>query len=409
MKRANLILLLILLSSAIMAQTNYYDYTADETITYDNFSAEDTTWLVGSFSNNCYSSKIVDNSYEITSVCNNSNPGFWLNNVNIDTRKDFEIEARILFVNGEDNNSISLMWGRDTSANRFLYGFSGNGQYRISKYSGSWNQLKNWTVSYLVHKADYNKLTVRKIGYNYYFFLNEVLVHTSQFEPFFGQQIGFQGNQNTTMRVQNFKVSYLKYHSYYAAYQNTYAQNGNGQKKENTATYFNNGFALTLGLKMDRLNGVGKPGDKFDMGTGFSFESLFMFKDMSLGLFSFDYYSTYNVMPGTKTVCQFWTFYFFPMDWRINCIANSSNRFVMYVAPSIAPQLMSVDGTSGVDYSWIFAFGFGTQYAISEKYFLNFQVRPYLESGNQLRKNNAMAGGIEFKINIARFYSFNRW
>jgi hypothetical protein len=43
-----------------------------------------------------------------------------------------------------------------------------------------------------------------------YFFLNEHLVHTSDFYPFYGNQIGFQDNQNTTMRVSFLKVSYLR-------------------------------------------------------------------------------------------------------------------------------------------------------------------------------------------------------
>jgi len=416
MKRANFFLFLILLSTATFAQTNYNDYADEETITNDDFSTNKNKWLIGSFDHNCYSSKMDDNGLEITSNCTNSYPGFWLNIVKIDTKKDFEIEAKIMYVKGEDNNSLSLMWGRDTSAHRFIFGFSGNGQYIISKYNGNWVQLKNWTASSLVHNSDYNKLTVRKIGNKYYFFLNEVLVNTSEFEPFFGQQIGFQGNQNTTMRVNNFKVSYLKYNSTYsqnhAAYspdQTNYNQTWTEPKKTNTAQYFNGSFGVSMGIKIDGLNGTGTPGDQFDKGAGMSFESMFFFKKVSLGLFSFDFYSNNNKMPGSEVVCQFWTFYFIPLDWRFNIISNASNRFLIYVAPSIAPQIMSVEGASGIDYSWIYALGVGCQYAITEKYYLNFQIRPYLETGNQLRKDNTLPGGIEFKINIGGLFSLSRW
>ncbi len=103
-----------------------------------------------------------------------------------------------------------MVWGKNDNEYRFRFGISGNGQYRIDSYNGSWTNLKEWTISDLVNKSDYNKLTVRKIRAQYYFFLNEQLVHTSDFSSFFGNQIGFQDNQNTTMRANYVKVSYLK-------------------------------------------------------------------------------------------------------------------------------------------------------------------------------------------------------
>ena len=191
------------------AQTNYGDYLTSENIFSDDFSNNNVGWPTGLSANGCYSSKIENGAFEITSTCKEAYPSYWIPR-SVDLTRDFEIVAELLFVRGESNNSISLVWGKDDKYNGFHFGISGNGQYKISQFNGSWIILKDWTVSDLVHMTDYNKLTVRKIGTKYYFFLNEKLVLTSDFYPFSGNQVGFQDNQNTTMRAKYLKISYLR-------------------------------------------------------------------------------------------------------------------------------------------------------------------------------------------------------
>lgn len=157
----------------------------------------------------CYTGKIENGAFEITSSCKDIYPSYWVTRT-IDVTRDFEIEAKILFVKGETDNSISLVWGKDDNYHRFNFGISGNGKYKIFQYNGSWFNLKDWATSETVYKTGYNKLTVRKIDAKYYFFLNEQLVLTYDFYPFFGNQIGFQDNQNTTMRISYLNVSYIR-------------------------------------------------------------------------------------------------------------------------------------------------------------------------------------------------------
>jgi hypothetical protein len=190
------------------AQNQYEDYGTSEVIFNDDFSNNNNNWSIGLSADSCYNSKIENGAFDITSTCQGTHPMYWITQT-IDIKRDFEIEAELLYVQGENDNAISLVWGKDDKNYRLRFGISGNGQYRINQYSGKWIDLKNWTISSLVRKSDYNKLTVRKIGEKYYFFLNEQLVHTSDFYSFFGSQIGFQGNQNSTMRVHYLKVSYL--------------------------------------------------------------------------------------------------------------------------------------------------------------------------------------------------------
>ena len=191
------------------AQTNYEDYKASETIFTDDFSTNNIGWVTGVSSDNCYNSKINDGAFEITSACKGIYPSYWMTRI-IDVTRDFEIEANILYVQGESDNGISLVWGKDDNYHRFNFEISGNGYFKIFQFNGNYINLKDWTVSDLIKKSDYNKLTVRKIAAQYFFYLNEKLVYSSDFYPFYGNQIGFQDNQNTTMRVDNLKVSYLK-------------------------------------------------------------------------------------------------------------------------------------------------------------------------------------------------------
>jgi hypothetical protein len=191
------------------AQTNYEDYLTSENIFTDDFSNNNNGWVTGLSANGCYSSKIENGAFEITSTCKDSYPIYWMPHV-IDVTRDFEIEAEILYIQGESNNAISLVWGENNNSYGFYFGISGNGQFRVFQFNGRWIILKDWTVSDLVHKTDYNKITVRKVDAKYYLFLNEKLVYSSDFYPFYGNQFGFQDNQNTTMRVKYLKVSYLK-------------------------------------------------------------------------------------------------------------------------------------------------------------------------------------------------------
>jgi len=190
------------------AQTNYEDYLNSENIFTDDFSNNNVGWPTGLSADSSYFSKIGNGAFDITSTRKGTNP-FYLITRTIDITRDFEIEAEILYVNGESDNALSLIWGKDVHDHRFNFGISGNGQYIIFQYNGTFLNLKGWTISDLVHKSDFNKITVRKAGSKYYFFLNEQLVLVSDFYPFYGNQFGFQDNQNTTMRVNYLKVSYL--------------------------------------------------------------------------------------------------------------------------------------------------------------------------------------------------------
>ncbi len=128
----------------------------------------------------------------------------------IDESKNFEIEASVAFHSGDNIQAFGLQWGKTAEEHKqFDFFVSGNGQYTIDKFTGEFTDYVPFKSSDLVKKDDYNKLTVRKIDDQYYFFLNENLVHQMPYEPFMGKNIGFQVGKKSSIRVDYIKVSEL--------------------------------------------------------------------------------------------------------------------------------------------------------------------------------------------------------
>ncbi len=125
----------------------------------------------------------------------------------IDQTKDFQIEMMLRYVSGEDNNFIGLAFGSVSNGDKHRFGIAADGHYTIDKRVGNdWVDLVAWTKSPLVKRYEWNKLTVRKVGQTYYYFLNETLVFQRPFEAFFGTQLGMYVNSNSTINIDYLEV-----------------------------------------------------------------------------------------------------------------------------------------------------------------------------------------------------------
>ncbi|NOU17827.1 MAG: caspase family protein [Bacteroidales bacterium] len=128
----------------------------------------------------------------------------------INPNSDFEIEASIKFVKGNDNAFIGMCWSRKDVKNYYLFGFSGNGYYRVNKLiNDEWVPILKWVKSPLVKTKDYNKLTIRKVDNTYCFFLNEELVHSMPYEPLMGNWMGFEAPDSTIIYTDYWNVKTL--------------------------------------------------------------------------------------------------------------------------------------------------------------------------------------------------------
>jgi hypothetical protein len=198
-----LFLLALITTVRLYAQSNYNDYSyGDKTsIFYDEFTDNENSWPTenGEIYYWYYKFRSTDEKQHAA-----GKP------ISINTSGDFEIELTIKLASGSKTKFINLEWGwNNETGERFDFGFC-NGAHTIDKFvNGAYQDYVNESNSSYVKNDDFNTLTVRKVGSTYYFFLNENLVHTMPFEPFFGDRIGFSVPGYSEVNVDKLKVSTL--------------------------------------------------------------------------------------------------------------------------------------------------------------------------------------------------------
>lgn len=173
----------------------------------DDFSKFNNYWLLG-IEENSWSESIEDGHLVFQSLTDKAKED--LLPVIIDQKRNFEIETSIRFVEGKMDKGYGLQWGKAINPlKQFDFLLTGSGHFTIDKYTGDFKDYVPFTLSDKVNRYAFNKLTVRKVADMYYFFLNEKLVHSMPFEPFFGNLLGFQVAENSTIRVDNIEIAYL--------------------------------------------------------------------------------------------------------------------------------------------------------------------------------------------------------
>jgi len=173
----------------------------------DDFSKFSNYWLLG-IEENSWSENIEGGHLVFQSLTDK--PKEDLLPVMIDQKRNFEIETSIRFVEGKMDKGYGLQWGKSINPlKQFDFLLTGAGHFTIDKYTGEFKDYVPFTISDKVNRYAFNKLTIRKVADMYYFFLNEKLVHSMPFEPFFGNLVGFQVAENSTIRVDNIEIAYL--------------------------------------------------------------------------------------------------------------------------------------------------------------------------------------------------------
>jgi len=173
----------------------------------DDFSKFNNYWLLG-IEENSWAESIEEGHLVFQSLTDKAKED--LLPVIIDQNRNFEIETSIRFVEGKMDKGYGLQWGKAINPlKQFDFLLTGSGHFTIDKYTGEFKDYVPFTLSDKVNRYAFNKLTVRKVADTYYFFLNEKLVHTMPFEPFFGNLLGFQVAENSTIRVDNIEIAYL--------------------------------------------------------------------------------------------------------------------------------------------------------------------------------------------------------
>jgi len=208
---ASIVLLAALIVTA-QEKVSPSDYTfskgmKSQVVLNDDFSKFSNYWLLG-IEENSWSESIEDGHLVFQSLTDKAKED--LLPVIIDQKRNFEIETSIRFVEGKMDKGYGLQWGKAINPlKQFDFLLTGSGHFTIDKYTGDFKDYVPFTLSDKVNRYAFNKLTVRKVADTYYFFLNEKLVHSMPFEPFFGNLLGFQVAENSTIRVDNIEIAYL--------------------------------------------------------------------------------------------------------------------------------------------------------------------------------------------------------
>jgi hypothetical protein len=135
--------------------------------------------------------------------------------VNIDTRKDFQIETRIKFLSGKSDHKnyySMLFWGRE-AMNGYYLTFAKDGFVSVERCAGK-NQSDCITKNASLQKTmlapdEFNVYTIRKTGSTYSFFVNGTQFYQMPFAPFYGNLIGFGAGRKVSLAIDYIKVIYL--------------------------------------------------------------------------------------------------------------------------------------------------------------------------------------------------------
>lgn len=189
---------------------SYNSYTSNNmTEVYrEDFSKPDSEWEV--FRSGVRMGKIHDGVLDWISM-NNDAQLISHTLEEMDWNRDWQVEVRMKHLIGKANSSNDLLFDIQEDNEKYHFGFTAQGKYVLSKYvSGAYESIIPFTSSSTVNKDLFNTFTVRKVGSQYHFYINEELIATKNGLTVSNNKIGFMVPPNSTLQVDYLDVSYLE-------------------------------------------------------------------------------------------------------------------------------------------------------------------------------------------------------
>jgi len=183
--------------------------TSGNSILDDDFTSNKTNWAVSDDKDATL--EIKNNRYYFE---HKRTSGGWSSTktVDIDTRKDFEIESQFLKIGGITNNGYGFVFGRKDGNNQFVFTITSNGQYSIDQYdNGKYIALKKWTKTEHIKTGEYayNTLKIKKERGFIKFYINDRYLTLYTHKPFYGKRLGFIVYNDQKIAINNLKVKYI--------------------------------------------------------------------------------------------------------------------------------------------------------------------------------------------------------
>lgn len=179
------------------------------TVFYDDFNDNNNDWSLGDDNTRTFSIRngkfYFNHKLEDYSYINSQY-------VNLDESKDFAIEAQFNKISGVQNNGFGLVWGRENSQNQYDFTVTGNGYFEVMKIkNGEFEELQGWTKSSYINQGNgaTNKLTVKKLGNQLKFYINDYYVTATNYGAAFGNYLGFVVYDQQEVSIDYLDVSYI--------------------------------------------------------------------------------------------------------------------------------------------------------------------------------------------------------
>ena len=198
-KTLNIFIIIILIQNSIIAQTKFIE----------NFNNNNRNWNVGEDKD--YKTSVKNGFYVMQHKRSSASYNFW-KDFAITTDGDFYIESKLMQVSGVDNWGYGIVWGAQGWGNSFNFKISSNGMFTITGYKNEkYFKWQEWKASNKIKPlGQYNVLSVKRIDEKLYFYINETLVYTHQFEDLFGNKFGFIVGRSMTIKADYLKLNYDK-------------------------------------------------------------------------------------------------------------------------------------------------------------------------------------------------------
>ncbi|MGJ8743178.1 hypothetical protein [Polaribacter sp.] len=127
-----------------------------------------------------------------------------------DSSKDFELETKLFKISGDTNSPYGILWGKKGD-NYFNFLITSTGFYKVNRIvNNKIETILKWTKTDIINQGigGANTLKIQKEDNYYKFYINNKYVTKIDFEPLFGNEIGYG-----IYYEQEIAVDYLKINS----------------------------------------------------------------------------------------------------------------------------------------------------------------------------------------------------
>ena len=129
----------------------------------------------------------------------------------IDTSRDYMIVVELVKFDKDPEKSrpgFGILWGREDEDNEYNFLISANGSFKILRmFQGRPQTIVDWMPSKYIEKENgLNRLSIKKVGEEMYFYINHHRVAVTKEMPFFNDLTGIKVYHMQKIGVRSFKV-----------------------------------------------------------------------------------------------------------------------------------------------------------------------------------------------------------